>query len=116
MSFFLPRFYKIIVFSTKYIRLLFLVLVLTFIVVPNTSCRSQKESKSQKETRKKQEKQAKIDQKEYKKALKKHKKIQTKDTRKRMKKGKKTSLGQTPKKKKGFFARIFQKKKNCGVE
>ena len=116
MDFFHQRFCKVIVLSIKYFRLLFLVLILTFIVVPSTSCRSQKESKSQKETRKKQEKQAKIDQKEYKKALKRHQKIQTKDTRKRMKKGKQSSLGQTPKKKKGFFARIFHKKKNCGVE
>lgn len=98
---------------TKYVRLFLFVLFIGFLAVPNYSCRSQKETKSQKETRIRIKKEAKKDKKEYNKAIKRHKKIQTKDTQKRMKKGKKSSLGQTPKRKKGFFARFFSKKEKC---
>lgn len=100
----------------KYVRLLLFVLFIGIVGVPNYSCRTQKETKSQKETRIKAKKQTKKDKKEYRKAVKRHKKIQTKDTKKRMKKGKKSSLGQTPKRKKGFFARIFSKKEKCTAE
>lgn len=100
----------------KYFRLFLFVLFIGIVAMPSYSCRSQKETKSQKETRIKEKKQAKKDKKEYRKALKRHKKIQSKDTRKRMKKGKRSSLGQTPKRKKGFFARIFSKKEKCAAE
>lgn len=102
--------------SFNYVRMFLFVLFIGIVAVPNYSCRSQKETKSQKETRIKAKKQAKKDKKEYRKALKRHKKIQSKDTQKRMKKGRKSSLGQTPKRKKGFFARIFSKNEKCTTE
>lgn len=108
-------FFKLSKYPAQIVIILFLGLL---ILVSTNSCKAKEgaETKSQKEQRKLEKKKIKQEEKDYKKALKRHRKIQTKDTRKKMRHSKKTSLGQTPKRKRGFFARIFRPKKKCGVE